>query len=222
MRVVSIDGPAGAGKSTIARRLANDLGWAYLDTGAMYRAVTVLALRGRIPLDDVEALKALADGLDLRLSRDGTLTVDGEDLTDSIRTAAVTAAVSTVAAVPAVRGVMMRHQRRFAHDNEDVVAEGRDIGTVVFPDAVLKVWLNAHPRERAQRRLKDPAAQPDTRDRPPSVEGVQAQLEARDRRDAGRAIAPLRPPDGAWRLDTTGMTLDEVFAAVRSRVQSVV
>ena len=216
MTVVSIDGPAGAGKSTIARRVAQDLGWAYLDTGAMYRAVTLLALRGRLALDDAPGLAELARGLDIRLSPDGIVTVDGEDVTAHIRTAEVTEAVSLVAAVPEVRAVMVRHQRRFARENARVVAEGRDIGTVVFPDAALKIWLDARPRERALRRLGDlgPAAG--------DVAAVQARIERRDELDSTREVAPLRPAEGAWRLDTTDMTLDEVFEAVRSRVQSAV
>lgn len=217
MTVVAIDGPAGAGKSTIARRLAQELGWAYLDTGAIYRAVTLLALRGRIDLGDSEALASLAGSLDVHLTAAGVVRVDQEDVTPHIRTAEVTEAVSQVAAVPAVREVMVAHQRRFARENPRVVAEGRDIGTVVFPDAALKVWLDAQPRERALRRLEELGDEAGT-----DVEAAQARIERRDTLDSTREVAPLRPAEGAWRLDTTNMTLDEVFDAVRTRVQSVV
>jgi cytidylate kinase len=219
--VVAIDGPAGAGKSTLARRLAADLGWAYLDTGAMYRAATLRALEQGIGLDDEEGLAALAATLDLDVAAGGLVRVDGRDVTAGIRTPEVTAAVSAVARVPEVRAVMVGHQRRFAARHGRVVAEGRDIGTVVFPDAAVKVWLDADPGERARRRLRE--ERPGGRDPgtdPEAVERVQAALERRDRLDRTREVAPLEPARDAWRLDTTGMTLAEVFEAVRSHVRS--
>jgi cytidylate kinase len=218
MQVIAIDGPAGAGKSSLARRVAEDLGWAYLDTGAMYRAVTLVALERGVPLSDAASLAAMAEGLDLWLAPDGRVRVGGEDVTDRIRSAQVTARVSEVASVPEVRGVMAAHQRRFGAQNERIVAEGRDIGTVVFPDAIVKVYLDAEPEERARRRT---AQEGDAEgEAPGGVAETLARIEERDRKDRSRAVAPLRPATDAWRLDTTGMTLDEVFAAVRSHVRS--
>jgi cytidylate kinase len=221
--VVAIDGPAGAGKSTIARRLAEDLGWAYLDTGAMYRAVTLEAQRRGLPLDDAPALAALARALEIDLSPEGTVRVGGEDVTPRIRSPEVTAAVSLVAAVPEVRTVMVGHQRRFAERNRRIVAEGRDIGTVVFPDARAKIFLDAAVPERARRRLEETArARSAGDDAPADVEGMRSRIEERDRLDSGRAVAPLRRAQDAWYLDTTPLTLDEVFDRVRSHVRSVI
>ncbi len=218
MTVVAIDGPAGAGKSTIAKRLAKVLGWAYLDSGAMYRAVTVVAMDAGADLGDGEALARLAEALDLELKAEGTVLVRGADVTKRIRSPEVTAAVSGVASVAAVREVMVSHQRRFAERNEYVVAEGRDIGTVVFPDAALKIYLDAASTERARRRLgqSDEVAQGADQD------AVRAGIEERDRLDSTREIAPLRPAADAWLLDTSKMTLDEVFEAVRGRVRSAI
>lgn len=218
MPVVAIDGPAGAGKSSVARRVAAALGWAYLDSGALYRAVTLRALRQGIDLGDVDALAALARQVDLLLERDGSVRMDGEDVTRHLRTPQVTAAVSVVASVAAVRQVMVAHQRRFAQGNPRVVAEGRDMGTVVFPDAELKIYLDAQPQERARRRMaqvEEVAAGADQ-------EAVRAGLEARDRLDSTREVAPLQQAADAWRLDTTGMTLDEVVEAVGARVRSAI
>ena len=218
MPVVAIDGPAGAGKSTIARRVARELGWAYLDSGAMYRAVTLMALEHDLALDDATGLAQLAGELEIDLEPDGTLRVGRQDVTKRIRAPEVTDAVSHVASVAAVREVMVAHQRRFARRNERVVAEGRDIGTVVFPDADLKVYLDADAAERARRRLQ----QEDEVAAGSDEASVQAEIEARDARDQSRAASPLRAAADAWRLDTSGMTLDEVFAAVRDRETSAI
>jgi len=216
--VVAIDGPAGVGKSTIARRLAEALGWAYLDSGAMYRALTLRALEVGIRLTDAGSLARLAQGLDLRLAPDGGVRVAGRDVSEAIRSPEVTAAVSTVASVAAVREVMVTHQRSFAQRNEKVVAEGRDIGTVVFPDAELKIYLDASPEARARRRL----GQAEQVARGADEHSVRAGIEARDHLDRTREIAPLRRAEDAWRLDTSQMTLDEVFEAVRKRVRSAI
>ena len=218
MPVVAIDGPAGAGKSSIARRLARALGWAYLDSGALYRAVTWMALKRGVALDDEAALAELARGLDLELEAGGALRVGGRGVTDSIRRPRVTEAVSTVASVPAVRAVMVAHQRRFAAQNPRVVAEGRDMGTVVFPDADVKIYLDADTGERARRRLRQEGEVAEGADEA----SVRAGIEARDQHDQSREVAPLRVAEDAWTLDTSQMTLDEVFAAVRERVTSAI
>jgi cytidylate kinase len=225
--VVAIDGPAGSGKSTLARALARRLGWAYLDTGAMYRAVTLRALETRTDPQDAAAVAALATRAALHLSADGHMTLDGRDVTALIRTAEVNAAVSHVAANPEVRRVMVAHQRAFARENQrtgpngsrtGVVAEGRDIGTVVFPEAPVKIYLDATPQERARRRIAELEATGQADD----PERIRASIEERDRRDRERAVAPLRPADHATILPTTGKTpeqvLEEAFAEVQSRV----
>ncbi|MDA1194338.1 MAG: (d)CMP kinase [Planctomycetota bacterium] len=218
MRVIAIDGPAGVGKSTIARRLAERLGWAYLDSGALYRALTHAALQSEVALDDGAALAALARDLELSLEPQGVVRVDGLDVSAALRTPAVARGVSSVAAVPAVRAVMVVHQRRFAEGKTGVVAEGRDMGTVVFPDAVIKLFLDADPEERARRRLdQGQEVGPDA-----DMGRVRADLEARDAQDRGRAVAPLAQAADAERLDTTQMTPDEVFEAVWMRVRSVI
>jgi cytidylate kinase len=216
VQVVAIDGPAGAGKSTLGRRLAGALGFAYLDTGAIYRAVTLAAQRRSLPLSDARALGDLAQGLALHLAPDGRVTLRGEDVTALLRTDAINAGVSQVAAVPEVRTVMVGHQRRFAAENRRVVAEGRDIGTVVFPDAVAKLYLDADPGERARRRASEEAGAPG----PGDVARVKASQERRDRLDSTRPVAPLQRAKDAVYLDTTGLTLDEVLARALRQVRS--
>ncbi|MFM8980109.1 MAG: (d)CMP kinase [Planctomycetia bacterium] len=211
--VVAIDGPAGAGKSTVARRLAVALGFAYLDTGAMYRAVTFEALRRGVALDVPGPLAELARHLPLVLHRDGRVDIGGEDVSAALRSDAVNAGVSVVAAVPEVREVMVGHQRRFAQQQGRIVAEGRDIGSVVFPDAAAKIYLDADPGERARRRLAEAGGGK-------ALAEVQAGLERRDRLDSTRATAPLVQARGAVRLDTTHLTLEQVVAAALAQVRS--
>ena len=193
--VVAIDGPAGAGKSTVARALAERLGARYLDSGAMYRSVALLALR-----DPGAEPAALASGAAIDLAPDGRVLLDGEDVTKAIREPEVSGRASVIAAEPAVRAVLVEKQRGLLRDG-DWVAEGRDIGTVVAPDATLKVYLDADPLERARRRAEETGA---------AESGVLAELRARDERDRGRAASPLREADGAVRVDTTGMSVGEV------------
>lgn len=211
--VVAIDGPAGAGKSTVARRLAAALGFAYMDTGAMYRAVTYEALRRGVALDQPGPLAALVRSLPLVLGRDGRVSIGGEDVSGAIRTDTVNAGVSVVAAVPEVRQVMVEHQRRFAQQQGRIVAEGRDIGSVVFPDAAAKLYLDADPAERARRRQAEAGGGKDLAE-------VQAGLERRDRLDSTRATAPLVVAPGALRLDTTHLSLEQVVAAALAQVRS--
>ena len=215
--VVAIDGPAGSGKSTLARRLAERLGWAYLDSGAMYRAVTVRALERKMDLADGTALAEIARKGDVRLApKGGRIWIEGREVTEQIRTPAVNAGVSAVAAVKAVRDVMVAHQRRFASQNGKIVAEGRDMATVVFPDAFLKIYLDASEEERARRRTEEMRA----KDAGHPTEAVRASIARRDRMDRERDVAPLRAAEGALILDSTGLTPDEVLDRVLSEVKS--
>jgi cytidylate kinase len=214
--VVAIDGPAASGKSTLARSLAASLGWAHLDSGAMYRAVTVAALERKVDPSDAAGIASLAKTASVRLLPDGRIWVNGAEVTDRIRTTAVDAAVSGVAEIRAVRDVMLEHQRRFAAENGMIVADGRDMGTRVFPDAVLKVFLKASEEERVRRRVEE------KRTKDPAVDAAQVGkgMAGRDQRDADREADPLRPAADAVHLDTTGRTPDEVLAAVRALVLS--
>lgn len=215
--IVAIDGPAGSGKSTVARALAAREHLTYLDTGAMYRAVTCAALERGVNISDADAVAALALGLDISLTAGAggeRLTVDGEDRTAQIRTPEVDVNVSAVAAVPAVRESMVALQRKAAEAG-DVVAEGRDIGTVVFPAAEVKVYLSADPSARARRRAvqrqggdtaKDASAQADAAE----TAAIEAELVARDKADSTREASPLRPAADAVHIDSTDLTVDEV------------
>ena len=204
MRVIAIDGPAGAGKSTIARALAKRLGLQYLDTGAMYRAITFAALVRGVSLDDIVAVGALARDAALEVSESG-VTVDGLDATTAIRSAAVTAAVSKVAANSEVRTEMRARQQRWAVEHGGGVIEGRDIGSVVFPDAELKLYLTASPRIRAQRRVAEAGG---------DVDEIEAAIAARDHHDSNRADSPLTFADGSIVVDTTGSSIDDVLAHI--------
>jgi CMP/dCMP kinase len=191
--IVAIDGPAGAGKSTVARAVARALGFTYLDSGAMYRAVALARLRGR---RDVEALDIAIDN--------GTVRLDGEDVTHLIRTPEVSEAASEAAAEPAVRAALVVKQRALL-SHGDWVAEGRDIGTVVAPDAQLKVYLTASPEERARRRAAELGL---------PVEQVLSEQRGRDERDTTREHSPLRAAGDAVEVDTTGLSIDQVVARI--------
>jgi cytidylate kinase len=219
--IVAIDGPAASGKSTVARLLAERLGFAYLDTGAMYRAVAVEAERRGIALDDARALGELARGVTIAFEHEGgsapptRVTLDGRDVTAEIRTPQADAAVSPVSAEAQVREAMVAQQRRIAAAEADTVLEGRDIGSVVFPGAELKVFLTAGVRERARRRAADMEA----RGTRMSEADVQVKLEARDLYDSSRAASPLTRAADAFALDTTCMTIDQVVDAIASWVE---
>ena len=201
--VIAIDGPAGAGKSTVARTVARALGIAYLDSGAMYRSAALAALRSGASLDDGAALGSLVRGLRMTVA-DGRVSLDGEDVTEVIRTPEVSAAASRVSVHPEVRDAMVQRQRALIAAG-DYVAEGRDIGTVVSPDATLKVFLTASDAERARRRAADTGELP---------ADVQAAQSLRDARDRGREHGALRPADDAVEIDTTGLSPDEVAARI--------
>ena len=204
MRVVTIDGPAGAGKSTVSRMLAERLGWRLLDTGAMYRAVTLAALRAQVDLASDEALGTLAHSVSVRLPP-GRVLLNGADVSAMVRSVEVTLATRHVADSPRVRGRLMEWQREFAAEN-DVIAEGRDQGTVVFPDAFCKFFLTASLEKRARRRWAEFA----DRGEQVLLENVLCDLRERDERDAARAIAPMKPAADAIVIDTTGLSLDHV------------
>jgi len=217
--VVTIDGPAAAGKSTTAREVARRLGWLYLDSGALYRALAVRVARRGIPPEDAEAVRAslLATDLDVVPTSDGTrVLLDGEDVTGDLRSPTVSDLSSRLAALPVVRERVLAVARRVA-SKHSVVAEGRDMGTVAFPDATVKIYLDASLDERARRRSQELAA----RGNVAGLEDVRADLERRDRRDRERAVAPLTIAPGSLVLDTTSLSaadqVERVLEIVRAR-----
>ena len=205
---MAIDGPAGAGKSTIARRLADRLGFTYIDTGAMYRAVALWALRQNIDPSDPHRMEqlALAAGIDLAQNR---IRLNGEDVTEAIRMPEVSNAASRIAVIPGVRRAMVAQQRAIGQ-RSSVVMEGRDIGTVVFPEANVKIFLDARPAERVRRRLLEAQA----KGQEISETALAAQVKERDQRDSTRSDSPLTQAPDAVYLDTTPLTIDEVEDAV--------
>ena len=209
MRVIAIDGPAGAGKSTVARALAARLGLEYLDTGAMYRAVTLAAMRRGVDTADLELVTKLAEDVSLEVGEHGVL-VDGFDATTEIRSREVTTAVSAVAANSGVRAEMVRRQRRWANERGGGVLEGRDIGSVVFPDAELKLYLTASPRVRAERRVAEAGG---------DVDEIEAAIERRDHHDSSRSDSPLVEADGSIVVDTTGLSIAEVLVRIEQLLE---
>ena len=205
--VIAIDGPAGAGKSTVARRLAERLGFRYLDTGAMYRALTWLALERGVALDEAELLAELAREEPVGFDANGGVSIAGTDVTEPIRQPRIDRVVPVVARHPAVRAVMRERQRELA-DAGDVVIEGRDIGTVVAPDAAVKVYLTAETRERARRRM---AERPGI-----GADALATDLELRDQSDA----AQMRPAADAELIDTTALGVDDVVATIEQLVRA--
>lgn len=215
--VVALDGPAAAGKSTVGLAVARRLGFAFVETGKLYRALAFKALHEKLPLGEGAPLAAFFEGTDVGYgTRDGepTVAVDGEDVTAKLGTGDVAEAASAISALPEVREVLLPLQRRLVRAPGAVV-EGRDIGTVVFPDAAYKFYLDASPAERARRRARDFAAVGNE----VAAEDVQRDLGARDGRDVARAAAPLRRADDAVYVDTTAMTLEEVVDFIVDYVQ---
>lgn len=213
MAVIAIDGPAGSGKSTLARLLAERLGFAYLDTGAMYRAVTLLALQDGVALDDGASLASLARAADLDFDGRGRIRAGGRDVSEEIRRPAVSAAVSEVSAHAQVREVLVAEQRRIA-TGRDVVMEGRDIGTVVCPDAAVKIFLVAEPDVRAERRRKELVAKGEHVGPAETL----AAIEARDAYDSSRTVAPLKAASDAVKLDSSGLDVAAMVDAAASIV----
>jgi cytidylate kinase len=217
--IIAIDGPAGAGKSTIARHLARHFGLLNLETGAMYRAFALKALRADVPLDSAGRLEALASGTQIELEPgdgENRVLLDGEDVTGLIRNPTVTDAASRVSIFPAIRAWMVRLQQQLGAEG-GVVMEGRDIGTVVFPHAEVKIFLDAAPEVRGQRRFEQLGASGKAPSAPPDK--VIRELHARDERDRNRADSPLKPAADSVLLDSTSMSLDEVVAAAEAIVE---
>ena len=215
--MIAIDGPAGTGKSSVSRGLAKELGARYLDTGSMYRIATLAMLRAEVDLEDPEAIAAAAEvplsvGFDPEVEQ---TCLDGEDVSAQIRSDEVTRAVSAVSAVPAVRAHLVRLQRELAAGTDSVVVEGRDIGTVVLPDADVKIFLTASAETRARRRNDQNIAAGLADD----YETVLADVRRRDHLDSTRAVSPLRPAEDALIVDTSDMTQAEVIAHLRDLVK---
>lgn len=210
MQVIAIDGPAGSGKSTVARRLADALDLEYLDTGAMYRSVTFAVMARGVELDAADEVAAVARSIELTIDGDGTVVVDGVNATLQIRGPEVTRAVSEVAANPEVRAELVSRQREWARRRGGGVLEGRDIGSAVFPDAALKVYLTASPEIRAARRAGEVTNL--------DYDTVAADIARRDALDSARQHDPLRRADGAIEVDTTALTIDEVVEVIRRQL----
>jgi cytidylate kinase len=209
--VIAIDGPAGAGKSTIARRVAAQLGYTYIDTGAMYRSVALWALREKMPVTDAHRMEQLAEAADIRLiTETSRVLLNGEDVSEAIREARVSDTASQVATIAGVRRALVAKQRAIA-GFANVVMEGRDIGTVVFPDATLKIFLDADQGERVRRRVDQLGA---------VEEAVREQIADRDRRDIQRAEAPLTQAPDAVYLDSTSLSIDEVAEAILKLIRA--
>ncbi|MCX5711806.1 MAG: (d)CMP kinase [Candidatus Omnitrophica bacterium] len=217
--IIAIDGPAGAGKSTVGKRVARKLGFLYIDTGAMYRALTLKAIEQNISVTDTKALTRMAENssIDLINKDDGALVVklDSRDVSKEIRQPRITQLVSDIAKIKEVRRIMVRLQRKLGKE-KDSVLDGRDIGTVVFPDADRKFYVDADFKERVRRRFEElkQAGQDIT------FEAVEADLLNRDTIDSTREVAPLKKADDAIYLDTTKMTIDEVVAEILNRIKN--
>ena len=216
-KVVTVDGPSGAGKGTVCARLAEQLGWHLLDSGALYRITGLAASRKGIVLDDEVAVAAVAGQLDVVFQPTSVgvkVILEGEDVTDIIRTEKVGSLASQVAALPEVRAALLQRQRDFAQA-DGLIADGRDMGTVVFPAAHVKVFLTASAEERGQRRYQQLLDKGFDASLPALIEDIQA----RDERDSNRAVAPLKPADDATVIDSTDLTIEEVCEQVAGLVR---
>jgi CMP/dCMP kinase len=213
--VVAIDGPAGSGKSTLAKRVAGRLSFTYIDTGAMYRAVALWAVRQGVAFDDHHRMEQLATAAEIELEPGGVVRLNGEDVSDAIRAPEVSNGASKIAVISGVRRAMVAKQRELGKRMNSVM-EGRDIGTVVFPDADVKIYLDAAVAERVRRRLQEMRAKGD----PITETELTAQIKERDQRDSTRADAPLSQAPDAIYLDSTGLSIEEVEEAILKLVRS--
>ena len=219
--IITIDGPAGTGKSTVSRRVAAELGFGFLDTGAMYRAIGLEAVRREADLSDARELAFIARHcrieFDWSQSPPG-VTLNGEKVAHLLRSGEATRAASFVAVVPAIREMLVEQQRRIGSERGHLVTEGRDQGSVVFQDAKLKVYLDASPDERARRRAAELRARGETVD----VAEIRNQIIDRDTRDSTRSASPLIKPEGAVTIDTSGLTIEEVIGRIVSMARGIV
>jgi cytidylate kinase len=214
--VITVDGPGGSGKGTITTRLANYLGWHFLDSGALYRLTALAVMKSQLPLEDEAALGELASNLDIRFETKGSDVIswlDGEDVSDRLRNEDTGVLASRIAVIPAVRAALVGRQRRF-RQMPGLVADGRDMGTVIFPDAKLKIFLTASAEVRAERRYKQ------LKEKGESVNLTRLfrEIKARDLRDQSRSVAPLRPAEDAVVIDSTQMSIEEVFNKIVSLI----
>jgi cytidylate kinase len=210
--VIAIDGPAGAGKSTVAKRVAEMLGHVYLDTGAMYRAFTLYVIEKKIPLEDIEKIRKSLDNFSIRMNDDRVF-VNGIDVTQKIRSDVVTDTVSYISSLDFIRKKMVELQRNIS-ENKDIVAEGRDIGTIVFPNTKYKFYLDASIEERAHRRLYDQNSSSSTND----LSAMSEKIKKRDAYDSSRPVSPLKRADDAYYIDSTNMSITEVCNTILRRV----
>lgn len=219
--VITIDGPSGSGKGTVAALLAGKLGWNFLDSGALYRLLAFAARNHGVDLTNEEALKALAAHLDVQFGAAEAghgmrIVLEGEEVTEAIRNEVVGAGASQVAALPVVRDALLQRQKAF-REAPGLVADGRDMGTVVFPDATLKIFLTASAEERARRRFLQLKAKGDD----VNLASLLDEIRARDERDTQRAVAPLKPADDAIQLDSTALTIEQVLGQILSEVDKL-
>ena len=215
--VITIDGPGGSGKGTISMGLAEYLGWNFLDSGALYRLTALKVMKNKASLDDEDALGKLAAGMNISFkpSKDGIRAIlDGEDVSDQLRLEETGALASRIAATPAVRAALVKRQRRF-RQQPGLVADGRDMGTVIFPDADLKIFLTASAEIRAQRRHKQLKEKGES----VNLSRLFREIKARDLRDQSRSIAPLRPAEDAVVIDSTELSINEVLEKVKSMIK---
>ena len=213
--VIAIDGPSGTGKGTISQLVASHLGWHLLDSGALYRVIAVGAEKNDIKTNDINGLKKFAEGMQVAFSTEfeGSITLDNDEISHQVRLEETAEKASVVAAIPEIREVLLQRQRDFQLP-PGLVADGRDMGTVVFPDSRLKIYLTASPEERAQRRYK----QLINKGVSVNLRALLQDIASRDERDANRAVSPLRPAEDAVVIDTTSLTIEEVFKEVLGKV----
>jgi len=213
--VIAIDGPSGTGKGTISQLVARHLGWHLLDSGALYRVIAVGAEKNDIKTNDINGLKKFAEGMQVAFSTEfeGSITLDNDEISHQVRLEETAEKASVVAAIPEIREVLLQRQRDFQLP-PGLVADGRDMGTVVFPDSRLKIYLTASPEERAQRRYK----QLINKGVSVNLRALLQDIASRDERDANRAVSPLRPAEDAVVIDTTSLTIEEVFKEVLGKV----